>query len=121
MKTLPVDSGPKAEIVAIIEDSGKCPVENLLENLSKADRTKLFQLFKLFCLMGEIRNIQKFRFEEDSIWCFKSFQIRVLCFFKPTAKKRCLVLTHGFIKKQDKMPKTELDRAKRYYQQFMAR
>ena len=119
MRTLRVRSGSKAEIVAIVEDSGRCPVAEFLERLSDADRRKVFLLFELFCQVGEIRNTEKFRKEIAKIWCFKSYQVRVFCFFQPAAPRRRLVLTHGVKKKQDRMPKAELERAQRYYNNFI--
>jgi putative SOS response-associated peptidase YedK len=121
MKTIPIRIGPNAEIVAIVENNGKCPLQDFLEGLTGSDRNKVFQLFLMFCQLGEIRNKEKFRKEDDPIWCFKSYQVRIPCFFQPTASKRCLVLTHGFLKKQDKMPKAQIDRAIRYYQQYISR
>lgn len=62
---------------------------------------------------GEIRNTEKFNHEKDGIYAFKSFRVRILCFFLPGASKRTVVLTHGFIKKREELPSKELEKALR--------
>lgn len=86
-----------------------------MELLPKSDRRKVAALFDLFADFGEIRNREKFVLEEKPIFAFKSFRIRICCFFIPNASRRSIVLTHGFIKKKDDMPKEELDRAMRIH------
>ncbi|MDR0866173.1 MAG: type II toxin-antitoxin system RelE/ParE family toxin [Candidatus Symbiothrix sp.] len=54
----------------------------------------------------------------DTIWEFKTLygglQIRILAFWEKTDKKQTLVLaTNGFIKKTQKTPQNELERAER--------
>jgi phage-related protein len=60
---------------------------------------------------------------QNDIWEFRTkysgLQIRLLAFWDKTDNKKTLVFaTHGFIKKVDKVPKKEIDRAikiKNYY------
>jgi phage-related protein len=62
---------------------------------------------------------------QDDIWEFRTkytaLQIRLLAFWDKTDGKETLVVaTHGFIKKTDKVPKSEIERAmkirKRYFE-----
>jgi hypothetical protein len=76
------------------------------------------RLLHEFALRGQILNHEKFRLENHPIYAFKSFQVRILCFFYPGASRRSLVLTHGFIKKQDHLPKSELEKALRIYKEI---
>jgi len=55
---------------------------------------------------------------QNGIWEFRTkyagLQIRLLAFWDKTDNKETLVIaTHGFIKKVDKVPKNEIDRALR--------
>ena len=59
-------------------------------------------------LTGIINNIEKFRYEGDEIYAFKSQPDRFLCFFFEGKK---IIVTNGFEKKQDKLPLTEKRRA----------
>jgi phage-related protein len=77
-------------------------VRKLLYNIDIAQQTNDPRLFK------------KLR---DEIWEFRvrhgSNQIRLLAFWDKTDKQNTLVIaTHGFIKKVDKVPDNEIERAK---------
>jgi hypothetical protein len=94
-----------------IEASGACPARVFIEELSTADKAKLFALLKRAADMGpmNINNREKFKKLDDDLYEFKVFQIRIPCFYNG----RSIVLTHGFKKKQDDIPPGELLRAKR--------
>jgi phage-related protein len=80
-----------------------------IAELDTAERTKLLALLKRTADMGP-RNINdgtKFKKLEGNLFEFKSFQVRMPCFYDG----RLIVLTHGFKKKQDNTPRTEIDRA----------
>lgn len=59
----------------------------------------------------------------DNIWEFRTKylgkQIRLLAFWDKTGPKRTLVLaTHGFIKKTQKIPRREIERAERIRENY---
>lgn len=103
--------GSRADIITYLDSRGCNPIQEFLEELSPNDRKKIGSLFRMFAELSEIKNTEKFRNEGDGIFVFKSFQVRVCCFFLSGREKKTLVLTNGFIKKQDKMPKREKQRA----------
>jgi len=77
--------------------------EKLIYNIDKASHLNDPKLFKKI---------------EDEIWEFraevKKMQHRLLAFWDKRNRTRTLVIcTHGFIKKEDKVPKTEIEKAKR--------
>jgi hypothetical protein len=76
---------------------------------------KTVRLIQEFANRGEIRNQEKFRLEGKPIYAFKSFQVRILCFYLPNAPRRTLVLTHGFIKKSDNLPRAQIEETKRIF------
>lgn len=104
--------GKKADVFVYKDDRGEIPVILFMNQLSNHDRAKIAPLLQRFSEFGEIRNEEKFKLEEKPIYAFKSYQIRLLCFFLPKASKKTIVITHGFIKKKKKIPKIELEKAK---------
>jgi len=74
----------------------------------------------------QLNDPKLFKKLESEIWEFRAefikLQHRLLAFWdKRNAKKTLVVCTHGFIKKDDKVPKAEIDKAKtimkRYFEQ----
>lgn len=78
------------------------------EGLSEKEQDKLFHLFQRMGDFGKISDTTKFRNENNGIYAFKPKPDRFLCFFQ-TGKK--IVITNAFRKRQDKLPKTEKERA----------
>lgn len=84
--------------------------KKVLYNIDLAEQTNDPELFKKL---------------QDNIWEFRTkytgLQIRLLAFWDKTDGKETLVIaTHGFIKKEDKVPKNEIERAikirKKYFE-----
>lgn len=88
------------------------------ESLSTQQQDKLLYLFKRIGDFGKISDITKFRYEGDKIYAFKPQPDRFLCFFH-TAKK--IIVTNGFSKKTDKLPKNEKVLALRFKDDFEKR
>ncbi len=86
------------------------PREYMQEKFSGADAKKFAHLLMMLGDTGSIRNEQKFRNEGDKIYCFKPQPHRFLCFFFEKGK---IIITNAFIKKQQKLPKAERERALR--------
>ena len=74
------------------------------------EQAKLFELLKLMGNIGVIKNKTRFRNEGDKIYAFKPQPHRFLCFFFEGQK---IIVTNGFHKKADKLPKNEKERALR--------
>lgn len=107
-----VEIGHKRIVACAMLLNGKCPAEDFLENLKRSDYAtfgKFSALFQRMANEGIIPNKQQFRKVEGEIWEFKCYQHRIGCYQDGPV----WVLTHGFIKKRDKWPKEELERAKR--------
>lgn len=79
------------------------------ETLDEDGRIQMDKLFKWMGDLGEINNDKKFKPVRGKIFEFKSFQIRMLCFRSGDA----WIITHGLIKKQDKIPPAEIATAER--------
>lgn len=84
-----------------------------INNLNSKSAAKLLYNIKAAQQTNDPRLFKKLR---DDIWEFRSryggTQIRLLAFWDKTNDKDTLVIaTHGFIKKQDKVPGNEIARA----------
>ena len=83
-------------------------IKKILYNIDLAEQTNDPKLFKKL---------------QNDIWEFRTkyagLQIRLLAFWDKSNGKETLVLaTHGFIKKVDKVPKNEIERAVRIRAQY---
>ncbi len=85
-------------------------IKKVFYNIDLAEQTNDPKLFKKL-----IKEIWEFRIR------FAGQQIRLLAFWdKEDAKETLVFATHGFVKKVDKMPKNEIERAenirKKYFE-----
>jgi phage-related protein len=89
------------------------PAKDFLDNLDYKSREKiLFNIWK----SRETNDPELFKKLTGEIWefrtRFKSNQFRLLAFWDKSEGKETLVIaTHGFIKKKQKTPKKEIERA----------
>ena len=106
--------------IAYAQDAtGKCLARDFLESKScpKKDKSALYHAFKQLASEGRVGNEERFKKERDQIWCFKSYQIRIGAFQQGSV----WFLTHGFVKKRNRVSKQELDRADRIRSEHLAR
>ncbi len=75
---------------------------------TQAQKRKFFILVKRLAEFGKITDITKFRNEGDGIYAFKPQPDRYLSFF---IRGKRIVITNGFCKRTDKLPKAEKERA----------
>jgi hypothetical protein len=113
-----------ARTVAYAKDSqGGMPAKDFLEQtggsdaLSDVEKCGMFHLFRLMAATGKITNKEQFRKERGEIYGFKKYQGRIAAFQVGSV----WYLTHGFKKKKDKWPETELDRADRIRSEHLRR
>ena len=83
-------------------------IQKIIYNIDLAEQTNDTKLFKKL---------------QNDIWEFRTkyngSQIRLLAFWDKTDNKETLVIaTHGFIKKVDKVPKNEIERAVRLKENY---
>ncbi|MCL2721521.1 MAG: type II toxin-antitoxin system RelE/ParE family toxin [Treponema sp.] len=79
---------------------------------------KFLILIKRMGDFGKIHDITKFRNEGDGIYAFKPQPDRYLSFFTDGRK---IIITNGFKKKTDKLPKNEKKLAIRFKQDYLER
>lgn len=87
---------------------GSCPVGDFLDGLDEPDRKKLDVIFERMGEHGRVPNPEKFRKITDweGLFEFKSYQIRILCFF---GRDKTVQLAHALIKKKDKHTRADLE------------
>ncbi|MFN5423523.1 MAG: type II toxin-antitoxin system RelE/ParE family toxin [bacterium] len=97
-----------AEAEEFLEGLSPKSIKKVLYNIDLAEQTNDPKLFKKL-----INEIWEFRTK------YEGLQIRLLAFWDKTENKKTLVIaTHGFIKKVDKIPSKEIERAIRLKEKY---
>jgi hypothetical protein len=109
--------GTARTIAYAVCSDGSMPAKEFVEGLDDSDQRKLDTLFRRLADTGKIFNREQFKLVEGEIFEFKRHQVRVGCFQIETR----WLLTHGFVKKRDKWPKAELERANRIRSEHLKR
>lgn len=100
-------------------------LEEAEEFISKLDRKTAIKVFYNIDLAEQTNDPKLFKKLQQDIWEFRTrylgLQIRLLAFWDKTDGSETFVIaTHGFIKKVDKVPYNEIDRAakirKKYFE-----
>jgi phage-related protein len=101
-------------------------LEEANEFLASLDRKSAAKIIYNIDLAEQTNDPRLFKKLQEEIWEFRtryaSKQIRLLAFWVKTDNKETLVIaTHGFVKKVDKVPAKEIERAenlrKKYFEQ----
>jgi phage-related protein len=110
--------GPAFTIEWFWDAQGRSPPLEYFERLPEDRQDDLLMLLKRLGDSGRIFDKTKFRNEGDQIFAFKPQPDRFLCFF--TAGRR-IIITNAFVKKSDRLPSGEKDRALRAKADFETR
>lgn len=91
-------------------------LEEAEQFIAQLDPKTIKKIFYNIDLAEHTNDPKLFKKLQNDIWEFRTkfggLQIRLLAFWDKTDKKETLVIaTHGFIKKVDKIPGQEIDRA----------
>ena len=102
---------------------GRCPVQEFLDSLPGKGAQKRVWVFRLLEDMDMVpaSYFKKLAGTEDIWECriqFGSNAYRIFCFF---AGHSVVVLTHGIVKKSQKTPRGEIERAEAYRRDFLLR
>ncbi len=98
-------------------------LEEANEFIAGLDLKSIKKIFYNIDLAEQTNDPKLFKKLQNDIWelrtKFAGFQIRLLAFWDKTDDKRTLVIaTHGFIKKVDKVPISEIERAVRLREKY---
>lgn len=110
------------EIEYYKDAKGNCPVKEFLNSLNPKMRAKVFGRLELLEEYGFLLGMPMARPLKDGICELRTVQgnniTRILYFFVVGKK---IVLTHGFIKKTQKTPVKEIERAMKLRQDWRSR
>lgn len=110
------------EIIFYKTDNGENPVEDFLDSLSDKMRAKMLMSIRIIRENGYQTRMPYSEELEDGIFELRakvgSDISRVLYFFMVGRK---VVLTNGFVKKTQKTPREEIERAKKYRADYLSR
>ena len=110
--------GKKYIIEWYFNDREKSESLTYFESLSTDRKKKFFFLLAMMGDQGKIFNEEKFRYEGDQIYVFKTSPDRFFCFFFDGAK---VIVTNAYEKKSAKMPPKEKDRALKAKENYIIR
>ena len=110
--------GKKYIIEWYFNDREKSEACTYFESLSNDRKKKFFYLITMMGDQGTIFNEEKFRYEGDQIYVFKTSPDRFFCFFFDGAK---IIVTNAYEKKSAKMPPKEKDRALKAKENYITR
>jgi hypothetical protein len=114
-------AGRRITIEFAVRSNGTMPAKDFYENdLSEEERTKLKPPFARLADDGHVANKERFKKVEGTkeLWEFKLHQVRIPGFYLPGGR---FILTHGLRKKQDRLPKTEIDTAEKIRSEHIKR
>ncbi len=99
-------------------------LEEAEEFISKLDSKTIKKIFYNIDLAEQTNDPKLLKKLQNDIWEFRTkfagLQIRLLAFWDKTDNKETLIIaTHGFVKKVDKVPKNEIDRAERLRDNYL--
>ena len=110
------------EVVYYEKLNNEKPAEEYILSTSDKMKAKIFKTLELLEEFGNELRLPYSKFLEDGIFELRtkvgSDISRVLYFFVVSKK---IILTHGFTKKTEKTPREEIDRAKKYREDFYNR
>jgi len=111
-------SGSKYTLEWYYDRKGRSVAKEFYQKTSEDFQRKFLVLVKKMGDFGKIYDITKFRNEGDGIYALKPQPDRYLSFFTYGGK---IIVTNGFRKKTDKIPKSEKELAVKYKQDYLAR
>ena len=89
---------------------------NLLDEIKgkyPKDHTLLFRDIELLAVKGEIRNEDKFKHIQDSIYEFRTKNLRVFCLLLKGVRPKTFILNHYYKKQGQKAPTKEITKAQK--------
>jgi phage-related protein len=104
-------------------EEGRCPMKEFLDALPAKAGQKVVWVLKLIQELEVVPSTYFKKLEAtDDIWeCRVQWGPNTYRLLGFISEKRVIVLTHGFLKKSQKTPRNEIERAEAYKKDFMRR
>lgn len=110
------------EIIFYKNEKGEKPVEEFLDNLNDKMRSKMLLSIRIVREYGHHTRMPYSRELDDGLFELRAkvgSDISRVIYFFVVGKK--IVLTNGFVKKTQKTPRSEIEKAKRYREDYLSR
>lgn len=111
---------PGWQTIEYVKENGEVPIDKYLDSLPEKHEAKLMRSIQILEEFGPGVGMPHVRHLENDVYelrtIFASNIFRTLFFHYKHGK---LILLHGFTKKQQKTPRKEIERAKRYQTDFL--
>jgi hypothetical protein len=120
MERVIANRGVTRTVAYALLKSGESPGADFYRELSREDQARLDHSFRLMGDRGRIDNDEKFGVLAPGLFEFKEYQIRMPCAWA-RQERGVLLITHGFIKKRDRVRRQEIERARRILEEDQAR
>ncbi len=106
--------------VAFLCDGDRCETREFIEELSRPDQRKVFNLLTRFSNIGRIHNEQKFKkLTNTKIFEFKpTSQVRLLSFWGRQGDQ-AIVVAFGVVKKKGSLRMRDIERAEALRQSYL--
>ncbi len=108
------------QVLAICTDRGNCPLLEFLAGLEGGidkDGRRMLRLLDRVASQGPPRNTEISHQLGPGLWEFIQGRLRVLWFYD---EGRLVICSHGFVKKRQKTPPAELERAEEAQRRYLA-
>jgi len=111
------------EIILYTTKDGKCPIKEFLDSLPNKVFQKITWVLQIVKELDKIPTVYfKKIVNSNDIWecriSFASNIYRIFCFFQ---NGNIIILTHGLIKKTQKIPHDEINKAEDYKKDYLRR
>ena len=110
------------QVVFYENEDGTCPAEEYINSLEVKLSAKVYWILKMVEKNGPELREPYSKFLNDGIFeiraKIKKDLARVLYFFH---NGKCVIVTHGFTKTTKKTPSSEIEKAKNYRKEYIAR
>ncbi len=110
------------EVIAYVKENGISPVLTFIQELPGKLQSKTVRDLDLLEEFGTVPRGKSIKMLEDGIFELRVKQssniVRVLYFFRSGKK---IILTNGFVKKDQKTPRSEIELAKKYRADYLSR
>lgn len=112
--------GGEWQVLAVCTDRGDCPLLEFLTGLEGGlvkDGRRTLKLLDRVALHGPARSTDISHQLGPGLWEFSQGRIRIFWFYD---EGRLVVCSQGFVKKRQKIPASEIERAQEYQRRYLA-
>lgn len=111
---------PNYQVIFFQKENGEIPAETFIDSLDWKMQAKIYRLLTLMADVGPMLREPYSKHLDDGIFELRAQSgsdiTRILYFFFVGQR---IIVTNGFVKKTQKTPKSEIDKAKAFRKEYM--